>query len=60
MNGYHVAYAAKKGSKRLVIVDGQEGPPYDESPILPTFRADGALEYLAVKDGVLLRVKQVP
>jgi len=44
----------------LIVVDGREGPVYDAIPGGPTFRADGTLEYLTVKDGVLLRVKQLP
>ena len=59
-DGKRVAYLAKKGEKWLEVLDGREGPLYDEMPGSPIFRADGTLEHLAVKDGVLLRVKQVP
>ncbi len=60
-----MAYAAKKGEKWVVIIDGQPGPEYDR--IIaggPTFHADGVLEYLAVKKAgekkALYRVKHVP
>jgi len=42
-------------------VDGQAGATYDM--VIkngPTFHADGALEFLAVKDNSLYRVKYVP
>ena len=42
-------------------MDGKEGPAYDGIiPNGPTFRADGVLEYLAVKGDDLFRVKHVP
>ena len=42
-----------------LVVDGVEGPNY--SAILlngPSFHADGTLEFLAIKEGKLYRVKQ--
>ena len=57
----HAAYAAKKSNKWHVVLDGQEGPEYDT--IIkngPTFDAEGVLEYLATKDGLLYRVRMRP
>jgi hypothetical protein len=61
LDGKRVAYAARKGEKWFVVIDGQEGPEYDivvEGG--PVFRPDGTFEYLAVKAGILFRVKHVP
>ncbi len=42
-------------------MDGQPGPDYDViGSGGPTFNADGVLEYVAVKKGILHRVKHVP
>jgi Tol biopolymer transport system component len=60
-DGKHVAYLAVKDKKCLVVIDGQEGPEYEV--IVkggPTFRADGTLEYLAIKSSSLYRVKHKP
>jgi len=54
----HLIWTAKRGSKWLVVVDGQAGAEYD---VLgrgsPVFDPDGNLEYLAVKEGSLYRIK---
>jgi len=56
-SGKRVAYAAVKGKKQFVVVDGREGTGYD---IVVTntliFTPAGVATYLAVKDGVLIRV----
>lgn len=60
-DGKHVAYGAQKGQKWAVVADGQASTEYDQfikgSTILST---DGVLEYLAVKEGSLYRVKCIP
>lgn len=60
-DGKRVAYSAKKGQNELMVLDGQEGPEY-EGIIrgAPTFHSDGTLEYLAVKERFLYRVKHRP
>jgi WD40 repeat protein len=60
-DGGHLAYAAKDGPKSLVVLDAQTGPSCDG--IIcggPTFNDDGSLEYLAIKDNSLYRVKCTP
>lgn len=60
-DGCHLAYATSRGAKWLVVVDGVEGPAYDgiiENG--PSFRENGALEYLADKAGSLYRVHHIP
>jgi Tol biopolymer transport system component len=60
-DGRRVAYTAKLGGKWLVVVEGKAGPEYDG--LIgggPTFTANGALEYLAYRDGSLYRVKRIP
>ena len=60
-DGKRLAYAAKKGGKRFVVLDGQPGPEYDGIiPYGPAIHPDGVVEYLAIRDGVLYRVKHVP
>jgi uncharacterized protein Veg len=61
-DGKRVAYTADKGRKRLVVLDGQPGPEYDDGIPRggPTFHPDGMVEYLAVRGGVLFRVKHLP
>jgi hypothetical protein len=45
----------------LVVVDGQAGAEYDAiGKNGPTFHSDGVLEYLAIKDNSLYRVKHIP
>ena len=56
-----MAYAAQKGAKWLVVIDGKPGPEHDW--IISgarSFSANGVLEYLASKKGILHRVKHVP
>jgi hypothetical protein len=57
-----VAYAAVKGGKRLVVVDSQEAGNYDAAVGQGSmiFSADGTLEYLAVKESTLYRIKHAP
>lgn len=56
-----VAYVAHRGKKRLVVVDGEPGPQYDSIiPGGPSFRPDGTIEWLALKDGGLWRVTVPP
>jgi hypothetical protein len=55
----HVAFAAQKGQKRVVVVDGRASEEYDGlGP--PIFAADGVLEYLAMKEGSLYHVQYAP
>jgi Tol biopolymer transport system component len=60
-DGKRIAYGAKKDEKWLVVVDGHAGAQYDGigngSPI---FSPKGVLEYLAIKEGSLYRVKYIP
>jgi Tol biopolymer transport system component len=54
----HMAYIATANSREQVFLDGQPGPHYDwVVKNGPTFRKDNSLEYLAVRDGALFRVK---
>ena len=60
-NGEHIAYTAISGGKQSVVVDGRAGPEYDA--VLkngPIFMADGALEYLAIKNDGVYQLKNVP
>jgi hypothetical protein len=41
----------------FVVVNGKEGPAYDEIPGQPAFRSN-RLQYLAIRAGVLLRCIQ--
>ena len=60
-DGKRVAYTAHKGNKQVGVVDDQAGPEYDAiGSGGPSFHADGVLEYLAIKNGTLYRVKHVP
>src|SRR5690606_25673501 len=54
----HLALAVGVGDKQAVVLDGTPGPLFDQ--ILeggPRFQAGGVLEYLAVRDDHLYRVK---
>jgi Tol biopolymer transport system component len=54
----HVAYEAVTGKRRVVVLDGQGGPEYDAiGGRTPKFTADDALEFLAIKNNSLYRVK---
>jgi hypothetical protein len=55
-----VAYGAGKGKKCFVVLDGRAGPEYDQMWGGPSFHADGRLEYLVSRKGILYRVKHVP
>lgn len=56
-----VAYIAKKDRKYVVVADGREGIDYDAiGQNGPAFQSDGTLEYLAIKLGILYRVKHAP
>jgi hypothetical protein len=48
-DGSHVAYKARKGDKWLVVVDGEEGPEYDEVTCGPLFADTGHCTYAARK-----------
>jgi hypothetical protein len=56
----HSAFAAGRGYLALVVVDGRPGPDYDRLLGGPGFRDDGALEWLAVRNDSLLRVRLPP
>jgi Tol biopolymer transport system component len=56
-DGKHLAYTAQKGGKIFMVLDGRQGPAYEMIPGGPMFQPDGTLEYLAIKDGALFRVK---
>ena len=50
-DGHHYVYAARKGEKWFVVVNGKEGPAFDRV-VLPVFSPDGKrLVYRARKDG---------
>jgi hypothetical protein len=56
-DGGHVAYLAKRDRMTRVVLDGTPGPEYDE--VIeggPSFRADGTLGFLAIRERVLYRV----
>lgn len=60
-DGKHVVYGAKLGTKWFAVVDGQTLAGYDY--IVKNslrFQPNGVLEYLAVKEGSLYRVKHMP
>jgi hypothetical protein len=68
-NGHRVAYLARRGKKRLVFADGQEGPEFPFILTGPVFSADSQhLAYAAweqntitvVLDGVQIRKLSVP
>jgi hypothetical protein len=57
-NDRHVAYAAGKGAKQLVVADGQEGAEYDKIVAL-TVTPQNTLEYLAISSDSLYRVNVI-
>ena len=58
-DGKHLVYIANKDDYWFFVVDGLEGPKYNAILIeTHIFHPDGALGYLAVKGGILYRVKQ--
>ncbi|MBM3330460.1 hypothetical protein FJY68_01255 [candidate division WOR-3 bacterium] len=54
------AFRAGRGYRALVVVDGLPGAEYDRLLGGPEFRADGALEWLAVRSDSLFRVRLPP
>jgi hypothetical protein len=56
----HFAYRAGRGDRALVVVDGRPGLEYDRLLGGPEFRDDGALEWLALRNDSLLRVRLPP
>ena len=60
-DGRHVAYAAQKGEKWMVILDGRTVGEYDAiCKTTPAFDTNGVLEYLAIKANSLSRVNHIP
>ena len=55
----HLVFKAQKGNKWVVVADGQSGAEFDVIGPL-TFNADGAMEFLAIKQNTLYRVKYSP
>ena len=56
-----VAYVARKGVNLAVVLNEERGPWFDR--VLdpgPSFKDDGTLQYLGVRDGVLYRVTHTP
>ena len=56
-DGKHIAFAAKKSNKMVIVVDGQERAEYSEVPAGPVFRSDGVLEFLAADKPSLYRIE---
>jgi hypothetical protein len=46
-DGCHLAYAAERGAKRIVVADGVEGPEYDDIGKI-IFAPNGRLAYSAL------------
>jgi hypothetical protein len=61
-DGQHVAFAAKSaGRSWTMVIDGREyGEFTGFFPGSPEFRADGAIECLASREGILYRPRFVP
>lgn len=60
-DGRHVAFAAWRNGKAFAILDGRPTPAYDDlMDNGPSFRDDGVLEFLGVRDRVLYRVTVPP
>ncbi|MCG3179491.1 MAG: hypothetical protein BIFFINMI_01826 [Phycisphaerae bacterium] len=65
-----LVYFVFKNYKYVAVVDGKEGPECEKivglgvstalGPPQPKMHADGTVEYLAVKDGALVRMKHIP
>lgn len=63
LDGQHVAYAFMSAQKKIsIVLDGQiVGSEFDGlNTGGPRFRPDGSLEYIAMKNAVLYRVKHLP
>ena len=58
-DGKHIAYAAfaEGRSSMLVVVDGMERERYDAIITPPTYGDDGALEFIALNEDRLLKVR---
>jgi len=57
----HIAFEINKNGKQLVMVDGQPGKEYDSvCKGAPFFRPGGVMDYLAIRDHSLFRVRCVP
>ena len=56
-DGKHIAYAAQKGAKFVIVVDGVEHGEYSAVPAGPLFRSDGVLEFLAADTTSLYRIE---
>ena len=57
----HFAYAARKAESWFILLDGREGPAFDAvGRGRPAFSPNGSLEYLAIRDGALYRVRHAP
>jgi len=57
----HVAYAALRAWKQFVVVDGQSSAAYDDiGEQSPVFDADGVLEFLAIRNNLLYRIRFTP
>ena len=55
-DGKHVAYVGRRGKTQRIVVDGVEGPEFDEV-MQPAFTSNGELVYAAVKDGKWLLIR---
>ncbi len=56
-NGERVAYVARRGEKRLIVVDGQEGPEYQFILSQPLFSEDSAhVAYVAWENNTIVVV----
>jgi hypothetical protein len=64
----HTAYVARDADREWVVLDGQNGPQYDEV-LRPrpsdvethlAFRPDGSAEYVAQRGDTIYRVRQFP
>ena len=61
-DGGHIAFSAERGKKWFVVVDGTESRPFDAIPLngALSFDREGALNFIAVRDRQVLRVRAVP
>jgi hypothetical protein len=63
----HVVYIVRDGEREWVVVDGRDGPQYDEvyhgrqnCVARLTFHSDGSVDYLARRGDTVYRVRQFP
>ncbi len=60
-DGKCVAYVTPRGAGVMVRVNGQDGPRYDKIRDRSlVVRADGGVEYMAIKDKCLYAVEYLP